>query len=27
MQFAMGDIYQDADVLMLARDAVENETE
>ena len=27
MQFAMGDIYQDADILMLARDAVENETE
>ena len=27
MHFAMGDIYQDADILMLARDAVENETE
>ena len=26
MQFAMGDIYQDADILMLARAAVENET-
>ena len=26
MQFAMGDIYQDADILMLARDAVENES-
>lgn len=25
MHFAMGDIYQDADILMLARDAVENE--
>ena len=25
MQFAMGDIYQDADILMLARDAVEKE--
>lgn len=24
MHFAMGDIYQDADILMLAREAVEN---